>query len=67
MWSGCGVGTESCFSVTGLDQESLKTPHPCGLHQDSRGSLPGVYQDSMAVLNGCHLERGPDGLQMDSR
>ena len=39
---------------------------PSGLHQDSIRSPSGVHQDSLMDYNGCYLERGPDGLLMDS-
>ena len=38
-----GVQTKSCSSVEGFFQESWKSITPCGLHQDSKWSIPGVY------------------------
>jgi hypothetical protein len=64
--SGC-VAQCNLQGFKGLDQESWKSLHPDGLHQESIWSIPGVHQDSLMVYNGCCLERGPDGLLMDSR
>jgi hypothetical protein len=50
----------------GLDQESRKSLHPDGLHQESNRSIPGVQQDSLVVYNGCYLERSLDGVLMES-
>ena len=57
---------ESCSGFKGLDQESWKSLHPDGVHQESIWRIHGVHQDSMMVHNGCYLKRGPDGLQEDS-
>jgi len=58
---------ESCSGFNGLDQESWKSLHPDGLHQESSRSIPGVQQDSLVVYSGCYLERSPDGVLMESR
>ena len=57
---------ESCSGFKELDQESRKSLHPDGVHQESIWRIPGVYQDSLMVHNGCYLKIGPDGLQEDS-
>ena len=54
---------ESCSGFKGLDQESWKSLHPDGLHQESIWRIPGAHQGSMMVHSGCYLKRGPDGLQ----
>ena len=58
---------ESCLGFKGLDQESWKSLHPDGLHQESNRSIPGVQQHSLVVYNGCYLERSLDGVLMESR
>jgi hypothetical protein len=65
-----GVWTKSCFSVEGFFQESWKSITPCGLHQDSKWSIPGVYMESSRILGQytiAPLKRCPGGLQVDSR
>jgi hypothetical protein len=60
------VGESKDLGFKGLDQESWKSLHPDGLHQESIWRIPGAHQGSMMVHNGCYLKRGPDGLQEDS-
>ena len=65
-----GVRTKSCSSVEGFFQESWKSITPCGLYQDSKWSIPGVYLESSRILEQhtiAPLKRGPGGLQVDSR
>jgi hypothetical protein len=50
-----GLHVESCSGFKGLDQESWKSLHPDGFHQDSIRSIPGVQQISLIVYNGCYL------------
>ena len=60
-----GVQTKSCFSVEGFFQESWNSITPCGLHQDSKWSMPGVYMESSRILEQhtiAPLKRGPGGL-----
>jgi hypothetical protein len=45
-----GVQTKSCFSVEGFFQEFWNSITPCGLHQDSKWSIPGVYLKSSRIL-----------------
>ena len=51
---------ESGLGFQGLDQESWKSLHPDGVHQKYIWRIPGVYQDSLMVHNGCYLKIGPD-------
>ena len=57
-----------CGVLLGLDQESWKSPHPDGLHQDSIRSLAGFFNN----VKGYYLKRvqvdsrwTPDGVHLD--